>query len=383
MAARYTWIGFTLLMFCCQTLPKETIREPRWTYIPAANDQGALAHSQCAAIHGNFVAFGGVDDSKGSPLNSQITLFDSKDRSWHIVDGAQNPLPRNFASFAVQGQSVFIFGGESAHSNANVDTFSFDTISKKWMELPRHTRLHPRKQATLTPVGSDLILFGGKGPAPVSNWGRYDPRNQKWTVYEQKPELTSRVSHIALAVDDENLFIWGGFAGEEKRGDGFILNSRTGEVMSIPHNSVLSPRANARAIRMKEEVLIWGGASTDGNFNSGAAFHLRNQSWRSLPPIPDPAFQNLKGSEMAVWDDKGFLIFGGRFGSERFNDQIWSFDVATNSWSLLRTNESPEGRMGHCFLALKPGFFAVLGGIGYERGSESLAQFDGLWILEL
>ncbi len=370
-------------MFRCQTLPEETIREPRWTYIPATTDQGALAHSQCAAIHGKFVAFGGVDDTKGSPLNSQITLFDSQNHSWHSVDDSRNPLPRNFASFAALDQSVFIFGGESAHSNANADAFSFDTVSKKWVELPRDSRLHPRKQASLTSVGSDLVLFGGKSPAPVSNWARYDTRNQKWIVQDQKTGATSRVSHVALAVDEENVFIWGGFAGEERRGDGFILNSRTGEVTTIPNNNVLSPRANARAIRVKEEVLIWGGASADGNFNSGAAFHLTKQTWRRLPPIPDPAFHQLKGSEMAIWGDRGFLIFGGRFGSERFNDQIWSFDAATNSWSLLRTNERPEGRMGHCFLPLKAGFFAVFGGIGYERGTERLKQFDGLWTLEL
>jgi hypothetical protein len=324
-----------------------------------------------------------VDDNKGSPLNSQLTIFDTQSGSWKIVDDPASPTPRNFAAFSISGTAAFIFGGESAHSNATADAFSYDLAQGNWTLLPAPETLIPRKQASLTSMGNNLLLWGGNGPAEVINWARFDTLTGRWSVQELPAGIKSRVSHIALALDDERLFIWGGFVEQERRADGFILNIQSGEIVNIPEHPLLPARANARAVLIRDEVFIWGGATSDGPSQSGAVLQLKDLQWRQLPDLPDPRFQSLKGAEIAALGDQGFFLFGGRFGSENFNDQLWYLDALTKTWTLIRTDESPPGRMAHCFVALMPNIYAVFGGIGYEKDSQSLTQFDGLWLLEL
>lgn len=374
---------FPLLVLClcaCQTIPQK--RNPTWTFIPFPSDRGSLAHSQCGVIDGKLVAFGGVDDAKATPLNNQLLLFDPETSRWQFIQDETSPSARNYAAFSVFQDAVLVFGGETAQQNASADAYIYRT-NGHWEALPQIDTLIPRKQATLTQLGSELVLFGGQGPATVTNWAYYDMKSKAWQVELSKPEMEARVSHIAVGLSESSLLVWGGFIGQERRGDGFILDIESHEVLSIPPGPYLAARANARAVRLENEVLIWGGASSDGNSNSGAAFHITHRQWQSLPPIPDARFNRLKGSEIAPWRHNGFLLFGGRFGSEEFNDQLWFFDATLRKWSIILTDETPEGRIAHCFVRLNPQRFAVFGGIGHDRDSNHLRQFSGVWILDL
>jgi hypothetical protein len=376
-------LRFLLLVLsldACQTIPQK--RGPTWTFIPFPSDRGSLAHSQCGVIDGKLVAFGGVDDTKASPLNNQLLFFDPEASRWQFVQDETSPSARNYAAFSVFQDAVLVLGGETAQQNASADAHIY-RANGHWEALPQIDTLIPRKQATLTQLGSELVLFGGQGPATVTNWAHYDMKNKTWHVELSKPEMEARVSHIAVGLSESSVLVWGGFIGQERRGDGFILDIKSHEVIRIPPGPYLAARANARAVRLGDEVLIWGGASSDGNSNSGAGFHLTSRQWQSLPSIPDARFNRLKGSEIAPLGNKGFLLFGGRFGSEEFNDQLWFFDAALRKWSIIRTDETPEGRLAHCFVRLSPQRFAVFGGIGHDRDSRHLRQFNGVWILDL
>jgi N-acetylneuraminic acid mutarotase len=368
------WIG------ACQTLPQE--RERGWTFIPSPSGMGSLAHSHCGLINGKLLAFGGIDDTKGTPLNNQLLLFDPRTHQWQLIPGDQGPSLRNFAAFSIFDNAALVIGGETAQENASADAFVYHADGR-WEALPPIESLVPRNKATLSRVGSELVLFGGQGPARVTNWARYSVKNKVWHVGESPSTMEARVSHIALGVSESSLMVWGGFSGQERRGDGFIFDIYSHELTPIPPNPVLGARANARALRIGDEVIIWGGASSDGNSNSGAAFHIKTKQWRSLPPIPDPRFHELKGAEIEPWQNRGFLLFGGRFGSEGFNDQLWLYNDERQEWSIIRTDEKPQARMAHCFVQLEPKKYAVFGGIGYDARTNHLKQFDGVWILDL
>ncbi|MDQ3234761.1 MAG: hypothetical protein M3Q07_23390 [Pseudobdellovibrionaceae bacterium] len=98
MLHRFLLVG---VMLSCQTLPRPQDRAARWHFVPAAENIGALAHSSCGSIDGRFVAFGGIDEVKGSPLNNQLTLYDERSKRWQALTHADGPAPRNYAAFAV------------------------------------------------------------------------------------------------------------------------------------------------------------------------------------------------------------------------------------------------------------------------------------------
>ncbi|WP_176736213.1 Kelch repeat-containing protein [Oligoflexus tunisiensis] len=375
-------ISLALVLTSCQTVPPTLERKIGWTFHPAPAEFGPVAHSSCGVIEGTILAFGGINPQKASPLNSDLVLYDDRTGDWQQISAENGPVPRNFTSYAVFDQALYIFGGETAYSNAVADAFSYDIRSRSWTALPRHRGLIPRKQASLTRVGKSLVLFGGQGLTRITNWGRYDVDSRSWRTFPAEPGMEARVSHIALSVGESKLFVWGGFIGQERRGDGFLLDVKSGESLDIASTSTLAPRANARAVHMGGDVFIWGGATEDGDSNTGSSYDLDRRQWRSLPPIPDARYAQLRAAEIAPWGTQGFLLFGGRFGTEDFNDQLWFFDVGRREWSLLRSNESPSGRMAHCFVALGPNRFAVFGGMGYAKGSQSLEHKDGIWIYD-
>jgi len=326
------------------------------------------------------MAFGGIEEGAESPLSGRMVVYDGLQNLWQPVDEKGGPSARNFASFTLLDQKAYVFGGETAPNRESADAYVYDPSAGSWSSLPVPQSLDPRKQATLTRVGSELVIFGGKGVEPVTNWAHYRPGAAHWQMHSHKTGLAPRVAHIALGLDESRLFIWGGFEGKERRGDGFIFDLKSFAVKPVPP---FPPRANARALLLGDHVLVWGGAGAHGQVPNGALLNLNSLQWTTLPSIPDSHFQELQGAEVVAQGKDGFLLFGGRFGSEGFNDQLWSYDIAGSQWSLIRSDENPPGRMAHCFVNLEPGKYVVFGGLGYEKGTQSLKQFDGLWILDL
>ncbi|HET9237360.1 MAG TPA: kelch repeat-containing protein [Oligoflexus sp.] len=373
-------VPFTLLVSSCQTVEDSWRKGPAWTFIPTPQGVGSLAHSLCGGSGGLFMAFGGIEEGRESPLNSSMIVYDSLQNLWQKADAQEGPPARNFASFTLMDQKAYVFGGETAQNAASADAYVYDASEGFWSSLPVPEPMIARKQATLTRVGAELVIFGGKGTEPVTNWARFRPGAARWQVHSYPEAISARVSHVAIGLDESRLLIWGGFEGKERRGDGFIFDLKTQAVTSLP---AITPRANARALLLGDKVLVWGGAGPDGHMPDGALLNVKSLQWTPLPSIPDPRFQRLQGAEVVAQGTGSFLLFGGRFGLEAFNDQLWSYDIERSEWSLLRTKENPQGRIAHCFVNLEPRKYAVFGGLGYKRGTQSLTQWDGLWILDL
>lgn len=378
------WNGLILILLlgnqlACQTVRKAFDQGPYWIFIPADAQIGVMAHSLCGSINETFVAFGGIDEDAGKPFSSALYSFDLEASSWSIAP-TNGPLPRNFASFAVLDETAYVFGGETADKSETADAWAFHLKSKTWVSLNPPANLEPRKKASLTRVGQKLVLFGGQGVRTWGTYDTYDTSKNSWAVYPLPSSLPSRVSHVAVALDKERVFIWGGFAGDQRLVDGFILNTSTQTFEPLPPPP-LSARANARALVLGESVYIWGGASQDeASPVGGAVYHLPSKQWQALPGLP-PAFAHLKGSEIIQWSETDFLLIGGRFGTGNFNDEIWIFNTMKFQWNPLPLSPHPDGRIAHCVSRLKSGQLAVFGGIGYERGTQTLSHRGGLWLL--
>jgi hypothetical protein len=373
-------LPFTLIFSSCQTVENTWNKGPAWTFIPAPKNIGSLAHSHCGGSGGLFMAFGGIKEGQDSPLNASMIVYDSLQNLWQEADTKDGPAARNFASFALMDQKAYVFGGETAQKTASIDAYVYDPSEGSWSSLPVPESVAPRKQATLTRVGSELVIFGGKGNDAITNWARYRPGAARWQLHSYPEGMAARVGHIALGLDESRLLIWGGFEGKERRGDGYIIDLKSQSMKPLPAST---PRANARTLLLGDHVLVWGGAGPDGPVPNGVLLNVNSRQWTALPSIPDIRFQSLQGAEVVAQGNSGFLLFGGRFGSDAFNDQLWSYDIERSQWSLLRTDEYPPGRVAHCFVNLEPRKYAVFGGLGYQTGTQSLMQFDGLWILDL
>ncbi|MCX6127717.1 MAG: hypothetical protein NTX25_01475, partial [Proteobacteria bacterium] len=321
----------------------------------------------------------GIQEDAESVFSGQLMSYDNELKKWQIFASQGGPEPLNMASMLVSGQSVFIVAGETLNGTLQSDAYVYDLKGLRWAKIESTETFDPRKMASSTLVGDKIVVFGGKNSHLVANWSVYDMKSHVWQTYANNG-FESRVTHIALALGESQLFIWGGFMGQQRLDDGFILDINTHAVTLIPSHPSLSARANARALFSNGLVYIWGGSTSDGNANSGAIFDPATQLWSKLPPIPDTRFFDLRGAEIVPWADRGFLLIGGRLGTGKFNQDLWYLDFKTRTWTELKLENQLPGRMAHCAVALGPNKIAVYGGIGSDTG-ENLRQFGGIWIL--
>jgi N-acetylneuraminic acid mutarotase len=93
--------------------------------------------------------------------------------------------------------------------------------------------------------------------------------------------------------------------------------------------------------------------------------------WSRLPVDRGPAAR-----EDATWtvdaDGASAYLFGGRDGKTTFDD-LWRFDLATDTWTRLRSDSGPSARFGHSAA------WALGTGLVVFGGQRETAFFDDLW----
>lgn len=375
-------LGFVVLSVgSCQTLFPLSEHQPSWQFVATPSDYENTAHAFCAEDQGKFFAFGGIQEGALLPLSNQLLSFNVEQRTWTRHESQHGPSPRNFSASILCGHSLLVFGGETKDKRTSNDAFVFNTQVGHWSNFSAAQATDPRRMASATCVGDHVVILGGKSEVDLKNWARYDTNQGQWLTLSS-PGQEPRVSAVNIALNKNQLMVWGGFIGMTKQADGFILDIFANKVIPIPATPALTGRANARALSFQNKIYIWGGSTVDENSNSGAVYDPATQTWLPLPKIPDPKFSTLKGSELVLWKDRGLLIVGGRFGSDQFNSDLWYMDFEEKRWIRLNPQDPIPGRIAHCALASSSGKILVFGGIGYREGTQSLTLFDGLWILD-
>ncbi len=374
--------GLMMLSVCsCQTLFPLGEHQPSWQFIATPSEVDSTTHAFCAVDHGKFFAFGGIQEGAALPLSNQLISYNFEQKEWSLHEPKNGPSPLNFSSQAICQHSLLVFGGESNDKRTSNDAFVFDTQVGQWSQILGTEGTDPRRMASATCVGDQLVIMGGKSELDIKNWARYDTKQRQWLTQSNRG-LEPRVSAVSLGLDKNHLFVWGGFVGMTKQADGFILDIFSNQVTPIPATPVLTGRANARAISFQNKIYIWGGSTIDNNSNSGAVYDRATHTWLALPKVPEPRFSALKGSELLLWKGRGLMIVGGRFGSDQFNSDLWYLDFKEKTWIRLNPQSPIPGRIAHCALAASLEKILVFGGIGYKEGTQSLTVFDGLWILD-
>ena len=111
-------------------------------------------------------------------------------------------------------------------------------------------------------------------------------------------------------------------------------------------------------------MVIFGGFTTDGEpSNDVFKYHFLENKWERVNPeckeLPSPRI----GHSAVIYEDNMY-VFGGKDTEERFDD-MWKFDLKTNVWSIVDSNDCPVPRSGHTaqiwgqYMIIYGGFFAI------------------------
>ena len=202
----------------------------------------------------------------------------------------------------------------------------------------------PRQSPTLTAVGSQLLMFGGRqGDVHFLNdtW-LFDPAAASWRCVRESDTLPMLPG-----------LAWVHYQNPPRP----------------------SPRWAHSAVAFDRAVLLFGGSAPGMCFNDLHFFDSTTLQWREHVVTDGPKPAARSGHCACAVGDRMF-VFGGNTTQCSFND-LWTFSTSRAVWTHVRAGGAPLGRVGHT-LTLLGSWLLLLGGRDYStnRFDPCLHAFD-------
>ena len=278
----------TFFFASCSTLPKG-LSHPTWQSVKTNEYLGPLSLHQCDSLGNKVLVFGGVrDDGAFNPFHNRGAIFDIEKKLWSRLSIAKESEKLKGAQIAVNQSNILIVGGTNV-AEEYTNSYTIIDLDTNYSASIRTNELSGRTGHSLTTVDGKAILFGGGSNREIKDYAVFNFNTTRWKSYALPSHVKNRTSHVARALGD-NLVIWGGFENNQRRNDGYILDTVSLKWQRINFGDITTPRSNAKSIVLNNSLLVFGGASSDKKSNSGFAFNIENNTWNGIEKIPDERY---------------------------------------------------------------------------------------------
>ncbi len=226
------------------------------------------------------------------------------------ADGTAPPLrARHATALDAERSRMIVHGGrwresDSGNYDLYTDLWAFDLTTDTWSELPSTDGPRARVAHSMVVSGDQLLVYGGNSTesstsyVPMSDVWSYDLNDNTWTRLEEDAAAGKRhFQGSAISDDGAKMFVYGG--GDENAytgpffGDLWAYRIETG-TWSLLHDGT--------------------GDAPDGRIMPGLVYDGGN-------------------NRLLLWSGHD----DGNLGN---TNQIWSFDLSTNEWSLISGGDS-------------------------------------------
>jgi DNA-binding CsgD family transcriptional regulator len=268
-------------------------------------------------------------------------------------------LPRIGFASVINGDEIFIIGGKSGKETLGL-TERYLIDSDSWEALPNKPSAVSDVDAVL--LRGAIYVPGGKlSDGSVTDVLEvFNISENKWKVQAAVPE---KISNYALATFDGQMFLFGGWDGENVTASVYRYDPSFDEWFLCA--SMPTGRMNASATVMGGEILIIGGSDGDNEFAS-------NESYK-------PSFAVDDGNE---WDKNDELPFDCEFCSSNSlsdqmfviaRDRIWQYSHGTQKWSGILLAKDQQLPNQVCSVISLEGSLFIFGGMSAEGTPANLA----------
>lgn len=256
---------------------------------------------------------------------------------------APAPAARMFTTAVWTGSEMIVWGGAHLFDGVYFGTGGrYDPATDSWTATETINAPSARGLHTAVWTGSEMIVWGGKGPAgELNTGGRYDPATDSWTATEITSAPGARMLHTAVWTDSE-MIVWGGFDGNRFVNTGGRYDPESDSW--TPTNTTDAPSARQRhtALWTGGEMIVWGGSSNGfTGINSGGRYDAETDSWVATSTTGAPS---ARYGHTAVWTGSDMIVWGGFEGPLNTGGR---YDPATDSWAATSTTNAPTSRWRH------------------------------------
>ncbi|MGC1211197.1 MAG: kelch repeat-containing protein, partial [Micromonospora sp.] len=185
----------------------------RWRPLGARAEIGEARYSPVVVWTGRQVlTWGGGACCAGDPAADGTAYTPSTDRFETLP---ASPLRGRIAAGTWTGTEMVVVGGQGAYDEERdratvfADAAAYNPLTRTWRRLPPLPA--PRRDATATWTGSEVLVVGGQGGYPgyrvYADGVAYNPATNRWRPVPAMP--VERRDHTAVWTGDQ-LIVWGG-----------------------------------------------------------------------------------------------------------------------------------------------------------------------------
>uniref|UniRef100_A0A0E0EBY0 tRNA wybutosine-synthesizing protein 2/3/4 n=1 Tax=Oryza meridionalis TaxID=40149 RepID=A0A0E0EBY0_9ORYZ len=223
-----------------------------------------------------------------------------------------------------------------------------------------------------------ILTFGGFGGP-----GRHARRNYSLLVNPGSGLLTElkvtespspRMGHTITVVGND-IYVVGGRGGpSEILNDIWVLERSNNRWSKVDcSGDFFRPRHRHAAAAVDCKVYVFGGLSDDGLCSCMNIMDTASIQWNVISP--DDKWPCARHSHSLVSYGSKLFLFGGHDGQRALND-FYSFDTTTLKWNKENTNgKAPSPRFSHCMFIYKD-YLGILGGCPIRESSQEIALLN-------
>ena len=293
----------------------------------------------------------GVTDLAGNALAADYTWsFTTETDAWQTTSTANVPTGRIKHSAVWTGSKMIVWGGRDSNGVTSSGGL-YDPVADTWSATTLTNAPASRLGHTAVWTGSKMIVWGGwDGLINYFNNGNaFDPTSGWNTVPIATPNgFAGRWDHTAVWTGSE-MIVWGGNTSTGLTNTGAAYNPSTDKWRLLPSSS-LTERAEHSAVWTGTEMIVWGGNTALGPVNTGAAYDPTTDTWRAIAN-PPPGFLG-RANHTAVWTGTEMIVWGGNTSVGATNTGA-AYNPVTNTWRPISSIGAPEARFNHT--AIWPG----------------------------
>jgi DNA-binding CsgD family transcriptional regulator/N-acetylneuraminic acid mutarotase len=195
------------------------------------------------------------------------------------------PAARASMGAVVYENQVYLVGGSTA-AGPSSDLLAYDLNQESWSRLPDKPTAVSGVQAAL--IGEKIYVPGGEiaGGGLSAVLEVYDPRQNSWSDAHPLPKA---LSHYALCAFEGNLYLFGGWDGEQYSAEGYRYDPDRDEWQSF----ALKPgaRAASAASVLEGRIILLGGRNARRSLDEVWYYYPSREgegssAWEAGPRLP-------------------------------------------------------------------------------------------------
>jgi N-acetylneuraminic acid mutarotase len=230
-----------------------------------------------------------------------------------------------------------------------------------------------RSSHTVTTCNNKVYVFGGENIPRVpigSDLHVFDPKTNSWEVIEATGDIpTPRLAHTTVAIGNK-LYVFGGRdANHNDLDELFEFNTITKSWRKIVADKTPLARSYHAATVLGTKMYIFAGCGNKSRYNDLYSYDVETNSWTQCSNAESAHAPEVRGGPALCalkHNSKDYLFLFGGFKGEQLGD-MHAFDVESGKWISLPypthiRGDLPQPRSVHCMCPLSDDNLFLFGG---------------------